>query len=87
MDVREKMLWGVRRAGVRIARGNQQEGDEGMPKMRPSDIEISRRLADYPPEFLYHLALITKEECERIASRERRTTARDRYRRAVLPST
>lgn len=57
-----------------------------MPKMRSSDIEIARRLADYPPEFLYHLALITKTECERIASRERRTTARDRYRRAVLPS-
>lgn len=58
-----------------------------MQKTSPSDIEIARRLVDYPPEFLYHLALITKEECERIASRERRTTARDRYRRAVLPST
>lgn len=58
-----------------------------MQKMKPNDIEIARRLADYPPEFLYHLALITKAECEKIASRERRTTARDRYRRAVLPST
>lgn len=58
-----------------------------MPKTKPSDIEIARRLADYPPEFLLHMRLISKEECERIASRERRTTARDRYRRAVLPST
>lgn len=57
-----------------------------MPKTNPTDIEIARRLTDYPPEFLYHLALISREELDRIASRERKTSVRDRYRRAVLPT-
>lgn len=56
-----------------------------MPETRPSDFEIGRRLADYPPEFLYHLALISRDELDRITKREYRSPARDRYRRACLP--
>ena len=51
-----------------------------------SDMEISRRLADYPPESLYHLGLFTLEEYHRIMRRERHVDAWHRYRRGIAYS-
>lgn len=51
-----------------------------------SDIEIGRRLADYPPEFLYHLGLITLEEYHRVMRRECHVDTWHRYRRGVAYS-
>lgn len=48
-----------------------------------SDIEIGRRLADYPPEFLYHLGLIPTEEFVRLSNRDSFRVEKPRYRRSV----
>lgn len=51
-----------------------------------SDMEIGRRLADYPPEFLYYLGLITLEEYHRTLRRECLGNYWRRYRRRVAYS-
>lgn len=51
-----------------------------------SDMEIGRRLADYQPELLHHLGLITMEEYHRIMRRERHVDTWHRYRRGVTYS-
>lgn len=48
-----------------------------------SDIEIGRRLADYPPEFLYHLGLITTEEFIRLSNRDFFGEKKPRYRWSI----
>lgn len=49
-----------------------------------SDLEIGRRLAGYPPEFLLYMGLITKKECDRIKRRERHVADWYGYRRGVF---
>lgn len=51
-----------------------------------SDMEIGRRLADYPPELLHHLGLITLEECHRLLRLECHVDTWHRYRRVVAYS-
>lgn len=52
-------------------------------KKQITDIEIGRRLADYPPEFLHYLGLISLEEYHRINLKECHTSDWRRYRRGV----